>query len=36
MSNTAENIREITVSQPASSGALTPMDMLSHAAPTSI
>jgi hypothetical protein len=31
MSNTAENIREITVSQPASSGALTPMDMLSHA-----
>jgi hypothetical protein len=31
MSNTAENVREITVSQPASSGALTPMDMLSHA-----
>jgi hypothetical protein len=31
MSNTAENIREITVSQPVSSGALTPMDMLSHA-----
>jgi hypothetical protein len=31
MSNTAENIREITVSQPASSGALTPMDMLGHA-----
>jgi hypothetical protein len=31
MSNTAENIREITVSQPVSAGALTPMDMLSHA-----
>jgi hypothetical protein len=31
MNNTAENVREITVSQPASSGALTPMDMLSHA-----
>jgi hypothetical protein len=31
MSLPAENIREITVSQPASSGALTPMDMLSHA-----
>jgi hypothetical protein len=31
MSLPAENVREITVSQPASSGALTPMDMLSHA-----
>jgi hypothetical protein len=31
MNNTAENVREITVSQPVSSGALTPMDMLSHA-----
>jgi hypothetical protein len=31
MSLPLENVREITVSQPASSGALTPMDMLSHA-----
>jgi hypothetical protein len=31
MNNTAENVREITVAPPTSAGALTPMDMLSHA-----